>query len=274
MASTYTVIKQAGLRIFQKSGLDTFAAKNNGAMEVVSNRLYFNNGTLQDKVVLLTSTDTLTNKTLTSPTINSGVLAGTFTGTSAITATTFTGALVGNASSATVGTTVTTTTKSDSVTYYLAFFGANSSTNQGIDVGPATYNPSTGVITATNFTGAVTGNCSGSAGTVTSFVGAVEEFTGHIVSGSNYTYILDQSAAYGYTINSLIIQTSSGTITAAVKIGATSVTGISAVSVTSSPTTATGVATNTVVANDRITLVLSSNSSAVDISFTMKVTRT
>lgn len=107
-----------------------------------------------------------------------------------------------------------------------------------------------------------------------SFVGLVEEFTGMIESPSAKTYILDQSAAYGYTINTLIITTVSGTITAAVKINGTSVTGISAVSVSSTPATGTGTAANTVVAGDKITLVTTSNSSSVDMSFTLKVTRT
>src|ERR1019366_7935263 len=92
--------------------------------------------------------------------------------TNNLSTTTFTGALSGNATSATsatsattattasVGTTVTTTTKSDNVTYYIPFVSANSSSNQAVDVGPATYNPSTGVLTATNFTGSLTGNAS------------------------------------------------------------------------------------------------------------------
>ena len=49
---------------------------------------------------------------------------------------------------ATNATNATTTTKSDNVTYYLAFVAANSSSNQGVDVGPATYNPSTNTLTA------------------------------------------------------------------------------------------------------------------------------
>jgi hypothetical protein len=52
------------------------------------------------------------------------------------------------AGTATNATNVATTTKSDATTYYLTFVGANSSSNQGVDVGPATYNPSTGVLTA------------------------------------------------------------------------------------------------------------------------------
>lgn len=104
--------------------------------------------------------------------------------------------------------------------------------------------------------------------------GLVEALPGMIETPTNKTYILDQSAAYGYTINTLIIATVSGTITAAVKINGTNVTSISAVSVSSTPTTATASGANTVSAGDKITLVLSSNSTAVDLSFTLKVTRT
>lgn len=101
----------------------------------------------------------------------------------------------------------------------------------------------------------------------------VEFFTGHIVTGSNYTYVLDQSAATNYTINSFTVQTTSGTITAAVKIGSTAATGCSAISVSSSPSVSSCTANNLVKPGDRVTLVLSSNSSAVDVTFTMKITR-
>lgn len=79
--------------------------------------------------------------------------------TNTMTATTFVGALTGNASTATSATTATnatnvaTTAKSDNTTYFVPFVGANSSSNQGVDVGPMTYNPSTGALTATSFAG-------------------------------------------------------------------------------------------------------------------------
>jgi len=57
---------------------------------------------------------------------------------------------------ATNATNVVTTTKSDNTTYYLTFVGANSSSNQGVDVGPVTINPSTSTITATTFAGTAT----------------------------------------------------------------------------------------------------------------------
>ena len=68
-------------------------------------------------------------------------------------------ATAGSATTATTATNATnainvaTTTKSDNTTYYPAFVGANSSSNQGVDVGSMTYNPSTNTLTATQFAG-------------------------------------------------------------------------------------------------------------------------
>jgi len=57
------------------------------ALNYTDGKLYFKNAsnviksfTIDDSVVTLTGTQTLTNKTLTSPTINSGALSGTFSG--------------------------------------------------------------------------------------------------------------------------------------------------------------------------------------------------
>jgi hypothetical protein len=101
----------------------------------------------------------------------------------------------------------------------------------------------------------------------------IEVFTGHIIAPGNYTFVLDQSAAYAYTINSIIVQTSAGTDTLALKIGGTSVTGCSAVSVSSTPATGTCTAANSVSTGNRITLVTSADASAADLTFTVKVTR-
>lgn len=103
--------------------------------------------------------------------------------------------------------------------------------------------------------------------------GLVEAVTGFIETATDKTYVLDQSAAYAYTINTLIIATASGTTTAAVKINGSSVTGISAVSVSSTPATGTASAANTVSIGDKVTLVLSSSSTPVDLAFTLKETR-
>jgi hypothetical protein len=103
--------------------------------------------------------------------------------------------------------------------------------------------------------------------------GFIEEFTGHIVAPANYTYILDQSAAYAYTINTLIAQTSAGTATAEIAIGGTAVTGISALSLSSTPATGTATALRSVSIGNQVTLIVSNVSSAADLSFTLKYTR-
>jgi hypothetical protein len=82
--------------------------------------------------------------------------------TGVLTSTTFTGALSGNATSSTTATTATNVTasannSSDETVYPTFVDGATG--GQGIETDTGlTYNPSTGVITATQFTGAVSGN--------------------------------------------------------------------------------------------------------------------
>lgn len=71
--------------------------------------------------------------------------------TDTLTATNFAG-------TATNANNIATTTKSDNVTYYPTFVAANSSSTQVLDVGPMTYNPSTSTLTATTFSGALSGN--------------------------------------------------------------------------------------------------------------------
>lgn len=63
------------------------------------------------------------------------------------------GACISTVQSATNSTNSATTSVSNNASYFLALLASNSSSNQGIDVGPATYNPSTGVLTAGAFSG-------------------------------------------------------------------------------------------------------------------------
>ena len=95
-------------------------------------------------------------------------------GTGALTATAFagplTGAVTGNASTATNSTTVTVADTTDTTCSVALFESATGSLGAKTDAG-ATYNAGTGVLTATGFsgplTGNVTGNASGTALTVT-----------------------------------------------------------------------------------------------------------
>jgi hypothetical protein len=98
-------------------------------------------------------------------------------------------------------------------------------------------------------------------------------FTGFIAAGADQHYTIDQKAGFQYTIVTLDIVTSSGTCTAALEIDGTPVTGISAVSVSSSEATGTASAANVVSAANTLELVLSSCSSAVNVAFTIKFTR-
>ena len=88
------------------------------------------------------------------------------------------------------------------------------------------------------------------------------------------TYDIDTYAAFGYTItNAYQIQTSSGTVTAAIKINGTSVTGLSSISVTSTPQNVTATAANVVAVGNKVQIVFSSAVSPVNINITLAATR-
>jgi hypothetical protein len=116
-------------------------------------------------------------------------------------------------------------------------------------------------------------------GAVTSSAGAVT--TSQVISRglndavpTDRTYVLDAKAAFAYTINQLRgVKTSAGTLSIAVKINGTDVTGLGAVSVTSTPQDVTATAANVVSAGDRVTLVVSGSSSPADLELTLKATR-
>jgi hypothetical protein len=87
------------------------------------------------------------------------------------------------------------------------------------------------------------------------------------------TYTLELYAQYAYTINQLKIISAFGTCTVAVKINGVDVTGISAVSVSSTIATANASAANTVAVGDKITLVTTSNSALTNLQASLKTTR-
>jgi len=88
----------------------------------------------------------------------------------------------------------------------------------------------------------------------------------------NNTYVLELSAAYGYTVNNVSIISGAGTCTAALKINAVSITGLSAIPVSTLLTTAIA-GTNTVSAGDKLTLILSSTSGLNNLQVSIKTTR-
>lgn len=110
---------------------------------------------------------------------------------------------------------------------------------------------------------------------ITSPSGFVETISFNDIGTSigNNTYTLELYAAYGYTINELRIIAGSGTCTAAIQINGVSVTGISAVSVTTTIAVGTATAANVVAATNKVTLVLSSTSSLNNLQGTLKYTR-
>lgn len=96
----------------------------------------------------------------------------------------------------------------------------------------------------------------------------------HVVgTAADQKYYLQYAVPYAGTINTVRVIDTSGTTTLAVQVNGSAATGCSAVSVSSSNTTATCTAANTFVANDIITIELSSSSSAVDVRGTVKYTR-
>jgi hypothetical protein len=93
-------------------------------------------------------------------------------------------------------------------------------------------------------------------------------------TGANKTYVLLQSARFGFTIDKAYYDTESGTITANVKINTTSVTSLSALSLSSTPGNATASGANTVAADDTVNLTLSSNAAGVMVSLMLECSRT
>ena len=99
-----------------------------------------------------------------------------------------------------------------------------------------------------------------------------DSYVGHIEAVSNKTYYLDPRVAKNRTVTAIYAVSASGTCTATFKNGSST---IKAVSVSSTPSTSTGVAiANTSVAeNGSITVVVSSNSSCLDFRFVVEYTQ-
>lgn len=80
-------------------------------------------------------------------------------------------------------------------------------------------------------------------------------------------------APFGFTINSFTADDDSGTVTVAVKINGTDVTGLAAVAVSSTKATTNATAANTVAAGDVVSLTFSSASTPVNVRATINWTR-
>lgn len=90
---------------------------------------------------------------------------------------------------------------------------------------------------------------------------------------ANGTYVLDAKATFPYTINGLVIDSLNNTGTVAVQINGSNVTGLSAVSVTTTLSDTNATAANSVVAGDAVTLVFTSIATTASFVGKLRVTR-
>lgn len=97
--------------------------------------------------------------------------------------------------------------------------------------------------------------------------------SGVIPNLANQDYRLVVNIPYACTINETTTRCTSGTATATFKVNTTALGG-TANSVSTSEQTQAHTTSNSVVAGDDIVLTISSNSSAIFLSFTIKITRT
>lgn len=111
----------------------------------------------------------------------------------------------------------------------------------------------------------------GAMGTPTA--GEIETINIFIPTPANQDYTLDEFPAYAYDVVDLVHKTSAGTMTAAIKIDGNAVTNISAAAVTSTQSTATASGANSGTAGQRLTLTVSSVSSAANYAATLKLRR-
>jgi hypothetical protein len=91
-----------------------------------------------------------------------------------------------------------------------------------------------------------------------------DSYTGHIETVADKTYTIDPAAATARTITAFFIKSASGTVTATLKNGSDT---IKAASVSDSSGAQTSLANTSVAADAVITIVTSSNSSALDVIF-------
>jgi hypothetical protein len=94
---------------------------------------------------------------------------------------------------------------------------------------------------------------------------------GTALPASTYTIVLD--AKYARTINELTVDAGAGTCTLTMNINGTPVTGISAVSVSTTEATYTATAANAIAVGDIVTIVTTSNSGLANLQITVKTTR-
>ena len=101
--------------------------------------------------------------------------------------------------------------------------------------------------------------------------GAVGSLTGQIETVQNKTYVLDIKASRPYTITSLTRQSVSGSCTAAIQIDGVNVTGLSGLTINTTETETNATAANSVAVGQTVSLVVTGNSTCLDLMFALKV---
>lgn len=99
----------------------------------------------------------------------------------------------------------------------------------------------------------------------------VDFISGHIELAAVKTYTLDYSAKRAYTIKNISILATDGSATASLQINGVNVTGLSNLSISITPVNATATANNIVSIGNRVDLVISANSNASNIVFTIEI---
>lgn len=190
---------------------------------------------------------------------------------------------IGQTSITTLGTIGTGTWNATAITATYGGTGIDSHTSTGIaQVSSGTWSVSTALANGTTATTqsandastkvATTAYADTSAATGKNQVTGIPIMTPSTAALGNAT--LTVKMPFAGTINSLYgAQTTSGSLTLAVKINGTNVTGLSAVSITSTPGDTSASGANTFSAGDTITFVSSSASSDLGASWVLKITR-
>lgn len=103
------------------------------------------------------------------------------------------------------------------------------------------------------------------------FPNLIDFISGQIELAFVKTYTLDYSAKRAYTIKNISIVASSGSATVSLQINGVNVTGLSNLSISTTPVNATATANNIVSINNKVDLVITANSNASDIVFTIEI---
>ena len=150
-----------------------------------------------------------------------------------------------------------------------AFNGANNTyvtaTSGDLALGTTTSNAihfvvNSGATDAVTISSAGKMSVNSTVGTIANLNGSIQLIFDNGAIVANGTYIMLYKAPVAFTINSLDSVSTTGTFTAAIQIAGTNVTGLSAVSVTSSATNTVATGANSVAAGQQITVVITSAS--------------